>query len=86
MFPDAWARAGLPGWLDDIHAEDTARWSPVDFFRASELAGTVCGAVPVEIQAVGGQDNLARGLTPSGLAQSLWKRLPREMVAQGGAL
>lgn len=85
VFPDAWARAGLPGWLDEIHTEDTTRWSPVDFFRASELAGRVCGPVPVEVQAVGGLDNLARVLTPTGLAQSLWKRLPREMMELGGA-
>jgi hypothetical protein len=84
VFPDAWARAGLPGWLDEIHAEKTTRWSPADFTRASELALMACGPIPIGVEAVNGTDNLARGLTESGLANSLWRRLPREMAASGG--
>ena len=83
IFPDSWARAGLPGWLDEIHAEDINRWSSEVFKRTRDQVQMVCGPIAVAADAVGGVDNLARGLVTRDSSQSLWRKLGAEMVAGG---
>lgn len=75
VFPDAWADAGRPGWLEEI-----CRGRPLGrdcdrLRRCVEIAQRACGPIAVGIHEVTGADNLTRSFTENGQGGSLWRQL-----------
>ena len=83
LFPDAWAEAGRPGWLEKISSNDLGSDDPGDLTRCAELVDRACGMVPLEIQRVRGEDNLAASFNGKGNRDSIWHRVARGVAANG---
>jgi len=82
LFPDAWADAGRPGWLEDISRNDSGSDDPGDLARCAELVDRVCGNIPLEIHRVIGANNLAGSFNGSGGRDSIWHQVARGVAAK----
>ncbi len=82
QFPDAWADAGRPGWLEDISRNDSGSDDPGDMARCAELVDRVCGNIPLEIHRVIGANNLAGSFNGNGGRDSIWHQVARGVAAK----
>lgn len=80
MFPDAWAEAGRPGWLEKISRNDLGSHDPGDPARCAELVDRACGTVPLEIHRVRGENNLAASFNGKGRRDSIWHQVASGMA------
>ena len=83
IFPDAWADAGRPGWLDEICRDRLQGHDSAWLRRCAELADLACGGIAVDIHEVSGVDNLTRSFAENGQGDSLWRRVALSMMAGG---
>jgi len=83
MFPDAWAEAGRPGWLEKITRSELIPDEPGNLSRCAELVDRACEGVPLEIHRVRGPNNLAGSFGGDGQRNSIWHQVARGAVAGG---
>ena len=83
LFPDAWAEAGLPGWLENITRSDLICDDPGNLSRCAELVDRACEEIPLEIHRVRGSNNLAGSFGGNGQRYSIWHQVARGVVAGG---
>ncbi|MCK9997272.1 MAG: hypothetical protein KAH56_13435 [Candidatus Krumholzibacteria bacterium] len=81
LFPDAWAEAGRPGWLEKIIRDETSPDDSGDLARCAELVDRACGEVSLEIHRVRGQDNLAGSFSGNGEHNSIWHKVALDVMA-----
>lgn len=83
LFPDAWAEAGRPGWLEKIASSDLIPDDPGNLTRCAELVTRACEDVLLEIHRVRGSNNLAGNFGRNGQRNSIWHQVARGVVAGG---
>ena len=74
IFPDAWSGAGRPGWIEEIVKDDPELHRVEKLARTSEIAGSVCEGMPLEIRCVAGPDNSTRSFMGAGAHEMFWRR------------
>jgi hypothetical protein len=75
VFPDPWAGAGRPGWLDAIKRFSFAEQDPRLMTRCREVAGLVCRDIPLSMHPIEGMDNFPDSFLADDGENSLWKRV-----------
>ncbi len=83
LFPDAWAEAGRPGWLEKITGSELIPEHSGYLSRCAELVDRACGEVPLEIHRVRGPNNLAGSFGGNGQRNSIWHQVARGVLAGG---
>ena len=81
VFPAAWANAGRPGWLEEVGRISSLSNKSRSLVRCAELAKTACGGLPLQVNPVVGNDNLAEGLVSSGRDESVWRQVAGRLVS-----
>jgi len=84
VFPQAWARAGLPGWLVEISTGDPGGKESDHIRLCADLAAQVAGGIPVGVHLVKGSDNLPGSFSGQRGDTTFWSRTVRHTAGGAG--
>lgn len=81
LFPDAWSRAGLPGWIEAIGGNEFGREDAENLTRCAEIWAMACGKTPLVFHRVAGSDNMTGSFSGNREQKTIWQKIVFSMTA-----